>query len=80
VKTYPELVGIIEDAWFTLGRERNTWPRYRHKKSGHTYSVQNVVLRESDLVPLVIYRREHYEVHFARPLKEFMTRFKPLED
>lgn len=80
VKSQEHLDHIVDGAWEQLGRVRNTWPRFRHKKNGHAYSVQNIVLREADLVPLVIYRREHYEVHFARPLREFMQKFEPMED
>lgn len=47
----------------------------KHRKSGDLYHVMNIALREHDLVPLIIYRREDTFVRFARSIHEILERF-----
>lgn len=49
---------------------------YKHLKSGRTYTVSTVALREADLEPLVVYRNPNTGVVFCRPLTEFQERFE----
>jgi len=44
--------------------------RWRHYK-GSTYTVTAVVIRESDLSPLVVYGSDNSEVRWARPMCEW---------
>jgi hypothetical protein len=52
---------------------------YVHNKTGKRYAVDRIALRESDLEPLVIYRRMPSPVgdaiNFARPVSEWRERF-----
>lgn len=50
--------------------------RWIHKKSGHSYTITNIVAREADCYPLVCYYGGNLECIWARPLAEFMEKFE----
>lgn len=58
---------------------------YVHKATGAVYTPTDIVLREADLEPLVIYVRiAAYGYpranYFARPLDEFLEKFELTEE
>jgi hypothetical protein len=74
-----ELAAIIDRGWSSFPSD--FWPVWRHIKSGNDYTIEELVLRESDLELLVIYRKPHRLggtpiIKFARPLQEFLEKFK----
>ncbi|MCK9567531.1 ATP-grasp domain-containing protein [Candidatus Pacearchaeota archaeon] len=76
-----ELTAIIQDAWKLLERpgcDSQQIPDYLHIKSGNEYEITSVALRESDLMPLVIYRRKGHTVQFARSIYEFLEKFRSM--
>lgn len=48
----------------------------RHIKSGNTYHVVYIALRESDLQPMIVYRPMDANTSFVRPLYEMTQRFE----
>lgn len=78
-KDLGELLEIIQQAWRRI-RAVSTFC-FRHKKTGAgQYDIKEVVIRESDLTPLVVYERRakpnEFVVPFARPLDEFLEKFE----
>jgi hypothetical protein len=68
-----------------LGVDKEQNPTYKHKKSGVLYLIHDVVFREEDLLPLVVYRPVRgptaiHSVRFARPFIEFVKRFEKVEE
>jgi hypothetical protein len=59
---------------------------FKHIKSKTDYSLLDIVLRESDLIPLAIYQRRRTRLDssieefpkFSRPLTEFFKKFTPI--
>ena len=47
----------------------------QHRKTGGTYHVMALTLREVDLEPLVVYRSTGSRVSWSRPLGEVIDRF-----
>jgi hypothetical protein len=45
---------------------------FHHVKTGGIYDFDSVVIRESDLQPLVIYRRRVTRLRWCRPLTEMI--------
>ena len=77
-----ELGDIVRNAYKRLERpgcDSQQIPDYVHRKSGNEYVVTSVALREADLKPLVIYRKRNNNVKFARPLDEFLEKFRAKE-
>jgi hypothetical protein len=71
-----ELLDIINCGWSSLLRSpSDLFPVWRHIKSGADYIIEGLVLRESDLELLVIYRKVSNLIKFARPLQEFLEKF-----
>jgi|SRR5690606_24750597 len=56
------------------------WPadRYRHKKSGGIYEVVAFAERESDQMPLVVYRSLDTLRTWVRPMTEWREKFEYL--
>lgn len=53
--------------------------RWQHRlKGGNIYKVRDAVLREEDLMPLVVYSIWQ-GVRWARPLGEFLETFKEIK-
>lgn len=90
-KTPEELQALVGRAWASV-RARFSMPlvifTFQHTRSGGIYDVVDIVLREADLVPLVIYQqrlmrgarlKDEDHVKFARPLEEFLERFTPIQ-
>jgi hypothetical protein len=74
-----ELAAIIDRGWSSLQRSpSDLFPVWRHIKSGADYTIEGLVLRESDLELLVIYRKNNL-IKFARPLQEFLERFEAVK-
>lgn len=68
--TYEQLAAIVEPY---MGLVNHV---VRHVVTGETYIVTGVNLRESDLSPLVVYRKmTKTGIAFSRPAEEFVERF-----
>jgi hypothetical protein len=71
----------LGEAWDTMRRQwayllhfGGTW---RHKKTGHVYVTRELAFRESDMVPLVLYKRKDaWGPTWSRPAAEFAERFE----
>lgn len=56
---------------FEAGSEVVAGDIYVHAKTGGTYHVRLVALRESDAEPMVVYGNAHLTLVWVRPLSEF---------
>jgi hypothetical protein len=71
--SYSLLVEKIENS-----RKKITANYYRHIKTNRLYFVEKLVLNESDLNVLVVYRHRNYSyISWVRPLSEFLEKFEP---
>ena len=53
--------------------------QYIHEKTGNTYTVLMLANQHSEDWPTEVIYQSKYGRVWARPLKEFLNRFKPLE-